>query len=114
MTSFSILLAVGMLVVFVVLKGYTTRGMDLLRHECARLIAEEKRLRHERAQEQILVESFEAKRSQAQFKVRKFAEELGELNGQVKKIENELGVVSLDDEEVASLDDKEGGKGVDG
>jgi hypothetical protein len=99
MMEISIFAAVGMMVAFVMLKGYTTKGLGQLRHECGSLMVEERRLRSEREQEEILVESAEAKRNQAQFEVQKFTEEQEDLGAMVTQLDEELGRGPVEEEE---------------
>ena len=90
MMEIGIAAAVGSLVLFALLRGYTTKALGQMRHECGSLIAEERRLRGEREQEEILVESAEAKRNQTQFEVQKFTEELEGLAEEAKSIKEQL------------------------
>ncbi len=91
MVEISISAAVGTLVAFVFLKGYINKTLGQLRHECSSLMTEERELKREREQEEILVESAEARRYQTQYEVEKHTAELEDLADQAKKFEQELG-----------------------
>ena len=90
MDEFGIFVAVGALVLFALIRGYTTKALSQMRMECSSLIVDERRLRQERAQEDILVESAAARRNQTQYEVQKFTEELEGLAAEVKQIEEQL------------------------
>ena len=91
MTEISIFALVGMMVVFVLVRGYTTKTLGQLGHECSSLTTEERRLRGERDQEEIILESAEAKQRQAAWEVQKFNTELEDLAKQQKEIQAALG-----------------------
>ena len=90
MTEIGVVVAVGMLVAFALLKGYATKALGQLHHECSSLMLEERRLQQERGQEEILIESAEARRNQVEYEIQKYTGELEDLASQVKKLEGEL------------------------
>ena len=90
MTEIGIFSAVVMLVASALLKGYTTKAVSQLRHECGSLMSEARRLRGELEQEEILMESADARRNQAQYLIENYTKELEDLASQAKKLEGEL------------------------
>ncbi len=89
---------VALLVATVFVRGYTTKMLTQLRRDCGMLIFEEKRLRGECDQAEILQESAEARRSQAQMDVEKYRRELDDLGPSIASIEAELDKARPDEE----------------
>ena len=90
MDELGIFVAVGALVLFALVRGYTTKTLSQMRMECGSLIADERGLGQEREQGDILVESADARRNQTQYEVQKFTEALEGLAAEVKQIEEQL------------------------
>ena len=101
MTPIAVVGCVGMLVVFVLLKGRSTKILSDLRLQYSSLVSEERRLRHEREQAAIMEESAEAMQNQAEADVEKFGAELKQLTGQVEEIEAVLPKPRAEDEDQA-------------
>ena len=87
MTEGAVVIAVGLMILYVAIRGYTVRGLSLLRTEYQRLVAEERRLRQERQQTEILLESAVARRDQSRSDGEKFALELRDLTAQIEETE---------------------------
>ena len=90
MMEVAAVVCVGLLVGTVFVRGYTMKVMTQLRRDCGMLIHEEKRLRGDCDQAEILQESAEARRNQAALDVDSYRRELGELIPSITKIEAEL------------------------
>jgi len=102
MDELGIFVAVGALVLFALVRGYTTKALSQKRMECGSRIAEERGLRQEREQGDILVESADARRYQTQYEVQKFTEELEGLAAEAQEIEEQL--PSMRDDEGRPID----------
>ncbi|MBT4611733.1 MAG: hypothetical protein HOC05_16955 [Gemmatimonadetes bacterium] len=89
---------VALLVAMVFVRGYTTKMLTQLRRDCGMLIHEEKRLRADCDQTEILQESADARRSQAQMDVENYRRELEDLIPAIAKIEAELDKARADEE----------------
>lgn len=90
MTESAVVIAVGLMVLFVATRGYAARGLSQLRTEYQRLVADERRLRQERQQTEILLESAVARRDQSRSDGQKFALELRDLTAQIEEIDAQL------------------------
>ena len=90
MTESAAVIAVGLMVLYVAIRGYTVRALTQLRTEYQRLVSEERRLRQERQQTEILLESAVARRDQARSDGEKFALELRDLEAQIEETEEQL------------------------
>lgn len=99
MAESAVVLAVGLMILYVAIRGYTVRGLSQLRTEYQRLVAEERRLRQERQQTEILLESAVARRDQARSDGEKYALELRDLTAQIEETEAQLHKTHPDDED---------------
>ena len=90
MTGFAVVLAVGMLVAFVLIRGYATKTLGELRLEHANLAAEERHLRLELEQAGVLQSSAETRRNQAQIDCQKLSAEMVDMATQLAEIEAQL------------------------
>lgn len=90
MNEAALLVAVGMLVAFAAVKGYTTKVLGQLTFEYRNRLGEERRLKDERAQTEVLYESAVARRDQTRGDEQKFSLELQDLLTSISEIEAEL------------------------
>ena len=92
-------ICVALLVGTVFVRGYTMKVMTQLRRDCGMLIHEEKRLRADCDQAEILQESADARRSQAQGDVEKFRRELEDMIPDIARIQAELDKSRADEDD---------------
>lgn len=99
MMEVAAVVCVALLVGTVFVRGYTMKVMAQLRRDCGMHIHEEKRLRGECDQAEILQESAEARKSQAALDVENYRRELDDLLPSIARIEAELNKARADDED---------------
>ena len=98
MVGIAVVICVALLVGAVFVRGYTAKVLTQVRHECGMLTHEEKRLRRECEQVEILEESADARRSQTQADIDKHRRELDDLIPAISLLEAEFNKAHEDDE----------------
>ncbi|MFC1526381.1 hypothetical protein ACFL6X_06180 [Candidatus Latescibacterota bacterium] len=98
MMGVAAVVCVALLVATVFVRGYTMKVLNQVRAECGGLISDERRLRQECEQVEILEESASARRDQTQSDIDKYSRELDDLIPAIAQLEAELNKANDDDE----------------
>lgn len=98
MMELAVAIAAGMMVLCVLVKGYTAKQITQLRQDAGRLLHEESRTRQELEQAEVLRESAEALNNQSSYDCQKFEEELTDLASQIASVEAQLGNSEAEDD----------------